>query len=563
MIGIRFSPSSARVWRTVRKGELVVHTTGWAASRGHVLVGQDLGEYILDTVAGVGLAVLCRRLNGNFAVVLNGPDGVHVSVDAVRSIPLFYRLDDGGISVSDDVRELIEDGSLDMDSAVEYATAGYVTGPHTLFQGVTGLQAGTCLSWPPGAPGPSAERYYQYTCRYDDESPIEELCEAFDHTVMGAFERLIESLDGRLAIVPVSGGLDSRLVVSALKRCGYDNVLCLSYGRPGNAESARSQWVADQLGYRWRQVSYSTMGWKEALVSDDMTEYWGFSANGVSVPQCDDWIAIRALRQDDAVPEDAVFVPGHTGDFISGGHLKYLFDPAYHDKPHDFDAAVVSKHYSLWADLLRVPGVRPAISARIEEAVSALQGDSYEDLGRMYEYWEWQERQPKLIINAVRSYEFFGFSWRLPLWDRAVMDFWRRVPLALKADKYLYRTYLASYDPTGVFEGDAPSAFWDRDRAIAGLDQGIRSRARAALNRLGPSATMLREYHRFRSCLREYRLHPLGMARAYGALRFLFRDRSKRNALSLLLRDFLSQQYGLHISTLKSGAGNSAGLIRQ
>ena len=73
-------------------------------------------------------------------------------------------------------------------------------------------------------------------------------------------------------------------------------------------------------------------------------------------------------------------------------------------------------------------------------------------LAAAYEYWEWQERQSKYIVNSVRSYEYFEYEWRLPLWRRPLVDFWMRVSLADKQNQSLYIQYLLSHDPDGVFD---------------------------------------------------------------------------------------------------------------
>jgi len=51
---------------------------------------------------------------------------------------------------------------------------------------------------------------------------------------------------------------------------------------------------------------------------------------------------------------------------------------------------------------------------------------------------DWQERQAKFIVNSVRVYEFWGYEWRIPLWDNQLMDFFSGVPLKLRLEKKLY-----------------------------------------------------------------------------------------------------------------------------
>jgi asparagine synthase (glutamine-hydrolysing) len=55
--------------------------------------------------------------------------------------------------------------------------------------------------------------------------------------------------------------------------------------------------------------------------------------------------------------------------------------------------------------------------------------------------WDWQERQAKKIVNSVRVYEFWGYSWRIPLWDAEMMDWWERVD-PLRDGTVLYDTYV-------------------------------------------------------------------------------------------------------------------------
>ena len=554
MTDFQFTPSTLRSWQTVTDADRTVHVTGWAVEGDRRYSGKLLAKRVLDAdESPLHFSELLGKLDGNFAVVAGGPNRIVLATDPVRSIPLFYRQQGGTVAASDDARLLHgSKRTVDEHSLIELATAGYVTGSHTLFAEVSGLQSGELLTWTPDFSLIDRRRYYRYACDYDAEQPVEQLCSEFDQALTTVFMRLIDSLEGRQAVVPLSGGLDSRLVASMLKRCGYRNVFCVSYGIPNNEDTSRSREVAEALGYPWKHLPYSKALWEDALSSEEMREYWSFSSNGVSVPHCDDWPALRMLHDQKEVSDDAVFVPGHTGDFISGGHLKAIFDPVHNDNPSDFNGAMVTKHYSLWDDLVASSNIRDVIDQRLAEVVDEFPRDTDEDMARMYEYWEWQERQAKLIINSVRSYEFFGSSWRIPLWAREIMDFWRKVPLALKMDKYLYRCYLVSHDPTGVFEGEAPSALWTREKAQAKRYRTVRGQARALSSRFGPTAAVVRRYDKLRRHMQEYRHHPLGMAKVYGGLRYLLNDSSKRNSLSLLSRDFLRSEYSLEIGDLVS-----------
>ena len=60
-------------------------------------------------------------------------------------------------------------------------------------------------------------------------------------------DRLIRSLQGKTAIIPLSGGYDSRLIAVMLKNKGLKDVICFTYGRKGNPEVEISEKVAKLL----------------------------------------------------------------------------------------------------------------------------------------------------------------------------------------------------------------------------------------------------------------------------------------------------------------------------
>ena len=102
---------------------------------------------------------------------------------------------------------------------------------------------------------------------------------------------------------------------------------------------------------------------------------------------------------------------------------------------------IISKHHSLWEELKTNKNLE-AISEKILLNINKKQNDllSDDDIASYYEYYEWQERQCKSVINGVRIYEWFGYDWRLPLWYDELMYFWERVPWNLKIKQKLLFT---------------------------------------------------------------------------------------------------------------------------
>ena len=538
---LSFRPDSRRVWTTYECDPCTVHVTGWADTGADVVSGDRFARSVWNSITGRSdFADLMRGLNGNFVVVISNSDTIAFGVDAVRTIPLLYRRDGNTVLVSDSVDELRRTNDPpDDDSAVEFYMAGMATGPYTLFRDIRALQAGECIVCDRSEGTLLPERYYRYLSTYDAPESVEQLVEELDALALTVFERVVESLSGRQVVIPLSGGLDSRLVAATFKRLGYDRVVCFSYGRPGNWESERSKAIADLLGFPWHMFPYTGALWREIIDSDEVMRYWAFAGNAVSAPGWDDWPAVRALRENPAIDEDAVIINGNSGDYIVGSHLKYLLDPSWNDDPTDVHTAIIKKHCTLWFGLIDRPGVRDVIVRRIDEALEGLPVDTDEEWACRYEYWEWQERQAKIPVNMVRTYDFFGYDWRMPLWDLELMKFWERIPSAYKVDKYLYRKQLSTVDPYGLFQEDAPLSPWSRDRALEQCTRGTRAAMLSSLSTaplVGSFLTRLRHYRRLDHM---YRAHAAGMCRGYGWMRFVFRDPFKRHELAWQARDYM------------------------
>jgi len=64
-----------------------------------------------------------------------------------------------------------------------------------------------------------------------------------------------------------------------------------------------------------------------------------------------------------------------------------------------------------------------------------------ESCANAVELFDFSERQAKFIVNSVRVYEFFGFEWRIPMWDAELIDFFLQVPISHRLNQFLYKSY--------------------------------------------------------------------------------------------------------------------------
>lgn len=206
-------------------------------------------------------------------------------------------------------------------NGAEFLVTGYVTGPDILFDRISQVQAGEYLVYDK-RDGSLAKHFYHrfWHGSYFLDSE-EDLLDRLDEIFVCISQRLIESTEGRQIMVPLSGGLDSQTVVAMLKWLGVEDVICFNYGKKGNREADISRQVAEALGYQWYFVEYTKDKLYDNYYSDEMQRYREYGGNLVSLPHTQDFFAIKELEGEGKIPENVVFVPGHSGDMISGGYI--------------------------------------------------------------------------------------------------------------------------------------------------------------------------------------------------------------------------------------------------
>jgi asparagine synthase (glutamine-hydrolysing) len=438
--------------------KLYTHSVDGAEIR---YVGRVYGGDLLESLCGLlSKGVLRARveivkealeLSGNFTCVIEDRNGrVFAFIDKIRSYPLFYAKYNGTIRVGLTPEEVSYDALQTLpihgDALREFAMTGYVTGSETLRDGIMQLRAGEFLDAING--DVIVGSYYKFYSDTDTQSH-DVFREELYKTTEDIFRKLIKRLDGRPAFVPLSMGLDSRLILTMLHSLGYDRIETFSYGRKGNCEAAAAESIAHTLGVPWRMVPYDRDTGK-AFYESECQNYMKYAHRSVSTPSMLDIHAVRALVEKGIAPDDAVFINGQTGDFISGGHIPRLCDQDLVTQD-ELLGALAKRHYSLWKPLLDSDGIA-FVGKRIRQALGPLpERMTGTEAMKLYELWEWRARQSTYVVQGQRSYEFYGRDWELPLWDDAYLNFWSRIPLAEKRNQFLYKSFLSHWDYKGLF----------------------------------------------------------------------------------------------------------------
>jgi asparagine synthase (glutamine-hydrolysing) len=428
-------------WREIKLRGAECYLKGNVFFENKLLSPEKLAELIFASICKTGqskekeLGDFLGKLNGEFAFIAETKDIIFCTADKTRSIPLFYMKTKNSFIVSDSAYSLkdISNQHLNEKNAAEFMVAGYVTGNETLFDDIKQVRNGEFLIYQKNDKCLNSHSYFKFLRRDYYEVPEDRLLEMLDQAFVHAFSRLVESTSkqGKKLVVPLSGGLDSRIIVAMLKRLGVNDVICVSYGRKGCREAKISKHVAEVLGYEWIFIESTAKKWREDYNSKEADLFRILAGNFSSLPHMQDFPAVKELKTQGKIPENSVFVPGHTG---YGTHIPSTTS-------FDYEAyleASLKKHYNLWPYGQELENL---FKQRISKATSGLEIKDNETFANAIEYFDSNERQPKFIYNSVRVYEFFGYEWRIPLCDTELIEFFLRVPVEHRINCNLYKKY--------------------------------------------------------------------------------------------------------------------------
>ena len=246
----------------------------------HPHAGRARERLVEDLVAASSdFEAMCGEVSGcrdHFAVVVEDPNWLFAAVDHIRSIPVYYARQENEWRLAANagrLREALDVGfaSVDPGQAEAFSMSGFTFPGRTLLMPIRELKAGECVILAKDTE-PRTIRYYSYQPWRDAGHGSVDFGSGLKDAMLSVFERMVESLGGRPVVIPLSAGLDSRLVVSALKHLGHPDIHLFAYGLPGNFEARASREIAEYLDLPWTFVPLSAGMQDEAFKGDDFAQ---------------------------------------------------------------------------------------------------------------------------------------------------------------------------------------------------------------------------------------------------------------------------------------------------
>ncbi|MGK0254907.1 MAG: asparagine synthase (glutamine-hydrolyzing) [Mariniflexile sp.] len=381
-----------------------------------------------------------KTLDGGFLIVIERDGNTFVAVDKLRTMPFFYSITKD-YKFTDDLMALSRQTEVKLSSngLNEFIELGCTIGNKTFLENFNQLQAGQFLICKGDAL--KIEYYFRHfhqtvVNKKSQEDKFRELT----NISINVFERMIDSCNGRQILVPLSGGYDSRYIVSMLKKLKYENVVCYTYGKPNSFEVEVSKKVAMELGYDWHYIEYKADAWNSFINDSD---YHDFSSNLNSRPTCQEYVSIKYLLEQKIIDNSTIVIPGYCGDLLGGSFLpnEIIINNFSALSEKGIENHILENHFGLKEfDEKDLFDFKSEIQKEIGEHEASI-NDKATFYSVSDEFFT-RHRVAKIVVNAVRVNEYFDLEWRLPLWDCELFEYWYKEDIKSKVHNKLYNEHL-------------------------------------------------------------------------------------------------------------------------
>lgn len=405
-----------------------------------------------------------KKYVDSYGLIVITDTKVSAVTDHTRTFPIYYANGENEFVISNSaekVRDLADLKDINSEGVQEYLLSGYVHGDRTLFELLHVMPAGRYLEFDVEPSKLTIETYFQYFPTGSQNSKLETLIEEFDFLLDEIFAGLSERLRNTPIFVPLSGGLDSRLILCKLIQHGCERITAFTYGSRHGHEMKEAKAVSSKLGVHWISIPSQSKNLRRLYQSTTRKEYARYADGLHMTPVLLDFEAVYRLSEEGMFPKGSTIINGYSGDFLFGGHIPETL--ALSPSVSGLVEKLTDKNCSNFKSLKIVDAkkrIQTDLIARMSNAIGL--DESVENYCSLYEWWDWSERQCKAVINGQRLYEFFDLDWCLPFWDKRLLEFWSTVPLHFRLNQVLHLRYLQNYNYRNAFTHLRSTPGWSR-----------------------------------------------------------------------------------------------------
>jgi asparagine synthase (glutamine-hydrolysing) len=419
-------------------------------NEGKVFRGTEAAEHISKIIINND-EIKQKSLSGIYSAIIVEEERLIISGDIINFFPIYFVYTENRWIVSDNLSSITQKTQnlkIDESEIPGFLSAGFSSGFNTLIEGIKKTRAGSSIElFHDGTY--KTQTYYSFIPEQFCGDETEKLIIKAESTFLDAGKNVCSFLAGRTAVIPLSGGFDSRLIAVLMKKLNYENVICFTYGRKTN-EVEISKKVASNLGFKWYFVDYEKIDYK-GFTKDEQFLNYAFEYSGAySMVYLQEYFAVKYLKENNLIPQDSVFLPGHSGDYLGGSYTNRTAKISHHN---ELLTVFLEKNYYFFKKKRRAEKL--AIREKIKETLVEYPEKNHisASYNPFIEDWDVKEKLSKFIFRSSYVFTFFGYEHIYPFWDSQVVNFWRNVPYELRSGKTFYDKVLIEkfFIPNNVY----------------------------------------------------------------------------------------------------------------
>lgn len=212
----------------------------------------------------------CVELNGSFLFLEPNGDVVYIGTDQNSVYPLYYTVHNKDLYYSWNVDELVKllpyKPDINWDNIIGWLVSGPVYfSNETRLKGVYRLEAGSYIEYN----GEEVKIYRSEPFRYNPDYNLsfDECVYRLVYSLGKAIKRRLRPNDDKTILFGLSGGIDSRIVLSELVK-QTKNVTTYTYGEDTFVEKVIAKQVAELLGVKWVNITIDKWAYLDCMYDE-------------------------------------------------------------------------------------------------------------------------------------------------------------------------------------------------------------------------------------------------------------------------------------------------------
>lgn len=414
-----------------------LYTVGYFIYNNTLYKGSELEFFVSELIVKNELEKAVPDFSGCFQIVCVNYKLKKITViqDRWGTYPLFYRCKEAQMLISDSYLLLNDKYSYyRTESLAELLGFGHVIGNKTLLSNIYEFKPHCITTIKPDNEGMISiveNNYWHY--QYEPEPyTFKTASKDFADLWQSKMKIISSAFKDEIAYVPLSAGLDSRLIAAGLDQNGIEQYNLTFGSGAENIEISTAKQVSNclkgSLGHSIFNINQA--GYRQLINQADhayriTTGYFG---------EKDLWYPSQNKEN------ISCFMPGHSGDFMAGSHLKTKMK-LWKSKEDIAQYLIIFKSSPLCRHLYNT---NKAFKDVIWQSVMNSLKDG--DFVNSFIQWDLEERQRRYIIRSVVAENHTELPLLvLPYFDYDLMDFFAKMPFRYLHNTRLYRDAIDRY----------------------------------------------------------------------------------------------------------------------